>query len=156
MRILLGLTVLTAGLVAAPIAAAEIVVQKSIAGVSMGVAETDVVATLGQSSDIDTGTDPISGQPTRTLRYGKTKVTLTGGVVTLVVTTSKAQRTTDNVGIGSSEHRLRLKVKHLKCEGSGSSRFCYRGKLLPGKTVTTFSISAKKRVKRVSVGIVVD
>jgi hypothetical protein len=156
MRIMLGLTVLTASLVTVPIAAAEIVVQKSIAGVQMGVAEAVVVATLGQSSDIDTGTDQITGQPTRTLRYGQTKVTLTGGVVTLVATTSKAQKTADGVGVGSSEHRLKLKVTHLRCQGAGSLRLCYRGKLLPGKTVTTFSISAKKKVKRVSVALVVD
>ena len=156
MRKLAVLTTLVAFAVIAPSAGAKIVVQKSIAGVTMGVTENDVVATLGQPPKVTTSTDKVTGQPVRELDYGNTNVSLTGGVVTFVATKSKKEKTANGVAVGTSEKSLKKKVKGLKCTGKGSNRSCTKGSFSPGKTVTLFGISKSKKVNVISIGIVVD
>lgn len=157
MRKLAVLTTLLAFAVIAPVASADIVIGKSIAGVRLGIAETDVVATLGQPvRATDDGTDKITGQPLRTLEYAKTRVGLTGGVVSYVDTIDKSQKTSTGARVGISEKSLRKKVKGLKCQGKGNKRFCYRGKITPGKTITSFTISKSKKVRVISLDLVID
>jgi hypothetical protein len=155
---LVVVTMLAAFVSLASVAVASIVIQKSIAGVRLGVSENDVVATLGQprhTTNLGSSGNP-AGQPQKALDYGLTDVTITGGVVTEVKTTSQWQKTSNNVRVGISETALRSKVAGLSCHGSGYRRFCIKGALLPGKPITTFSISAKKKVKAISLATIID
>ena len=141
-------------------ASATIVVQKSIAGVKLGMTEAKVKSVLGSPTKARSGKDAITGQPSRTLTYGKTTVYLIGQVM-YVRTTSATEKTSGGVGVGSTETVLKQKVKSVKCSttksGKVSYRICSIGKGLPGQVVTTFGISTKtKKIESVLVGRVVD
>ncbi|WP_372790481.1 hypothetical protein [Paraconexibacter sp.] len=147
-------------LCAAPAADASIVVQKSIAGVSIGMDRAQVQEVLGKPSAVRTETSEIFGKYT-VLRYGLTEVSLFRGdqpTVFALTTRSKKQRTSNDVGVGSSEKVLRRRIKGLKCTTYAKThRMCTRGGFKPGDRVTDFRISTKtRRVTRVSIGIVID
>ncbi len=154
-------TAATAGvaLLVAPAADAKIVVQQSIAGVKMGMTRAQVEKVLGTDAKVRTETSEITG-PYKVLRYGLTEVSISGGSqgsVFSVTTRSKKQRTSKNVGVGSSEKVLRQRVKGLKCVSYGKVRSCTRGSFTPGATVTEFRFGAtSRRVARVSIGLVID
>jgi hypothetical protein len=154
MRKLILAGVATALLIAAPVASANIVIGKSIGGLRLGIAENDVVATIGQPVKATDGTDQVTGQPTRTLDYDKYEVGLTGGVVTFIDTIDKSQKTSNGVRVGITEKKLKKKVKGLKCFGK-KKRFCAKGNPKPGGTITSFTIR-KKKVVIISLDLVVD
>jgi hypothetical protein len=145
-------------LIAAAPAAALIVVQRSIAGVKLGMTAKQVRAVLGKPDAVSYPSNPIQGTVKR-YRYGLTEVFIARGKdgrVYLVTTRSTRQKTSDGVGVGSSETVVHAHVKDVRCEGSGSTRTCEVGRLLPGHRVTSFFISKAGRVKRVSLGLVID
>jgi hypothetical protein len=143
--------------VAAP-AAALIVVQRSIAGVKLGMTATQVREVLGKPDAVSYPSNPIQGTVKR-YHYGLTEVFISRGKdgrVYLFTTRSTRQRTSDGVGVGSSEAAVHAHVENVHCEGSGATRTCEVGRLLPGHRVTSFFISKAGRVKRVSLGFVID
>ena len=81
------------------------------------------------------------------LFQGKTKVTS-------VTTTGLGDRTTEGVGVGSTEADAD-KLKGVKCETIAGFRSCHTSDFEPGKRVTDFQITGGK-VTRVTVGIVID
>lgn len=142
------------------VADATIVVQKSIAGVRIGMTQAQVEAVLGEPSEVNRPTSEIFGTYTE-LRYGLTYVSLfagSDGEVFSVTTTSKKQRTSKDVGVGTSEKVLRQRVKGVKCQTySGSFRVCTVGRAEAGRIITDFRIGAKShRVARVTLGRVID
>ena len=155
MRKLILVSALLAALAVAPAAHSTIVVQRSIAGVALGVSENDVIATLGQPPKIRKYTVPEIGLKERILDYGLTEVYVSDDFVNLITTTSKTESTTNGARVGISEKALKQKVKGLKCETFRGSRSCSRGQFLAGKKVTTFFFKRKK-VARISMGYVID
>jgi hypothetical protein len=144
--------------VAAAPAGALIVVQRSIAGVKLGMTAKQVRGVLGKPDAVSYPKDPIQGTVKR-YRYGLTEVFIArgnDGRVYAITTRSTRQRTSDGVGVGSSEAAVHAHVDGVHCEGSGSTRICQVGKALPGHRVTTFFISKAGKVKRVSLGFVID
>jgi hypothetical protein len=145
-------------LVAAAPAAALIVVQRSIAGVTLGMTAKQVRAVLGKPDAVSYPSNPIQGTVKR-YRYGLTEVFIARGKdgrVYLVTTRSTRQKTSDGVGVSSSEAAVHAHVKGVHCEGSGATRTCEVGRLLPGHRVTSFFISKAGKVRRVSLGLVID
>lgn len=153
-------TVVAGGTLAASVADATIVVQKSIAGVKLGMTQAQVEAVLGEPSAVKRPKSDIFGVYTE-LRYGLTTVSLfdgKDGEVFSVSTTSRKQRTSGDVGVGTSEKVLRQKVKGVKCETYAKRfRICTVGRQTPGRTVTDFRIGLKSRtVARVELGLIID
>ncbi len=145
----------------APGAAANgsLVPQGSIRGVKVGMTLTQVRERLGNPTSNRATRHPILGL-TRTLRYGQLTVSLDGRAstapVTAVETESRADRTAAGLGVGSTERQLRSGLKGLKCETDLGYRTCVLGVLRPGRLVTDFSLSTSGRVKRVTLGRVID
>lgn len=159
MRGTIVLAAVLSGLLVPAVADAALVVQKSIAGVELGMTREQVEAVLGEPSEVNRPTNEIFGGYTE-LRYGLTYVSLfadTGGEVFNLHTTSKRQRTSHDVGVGSSERTLRRHVKGVSCETAYGRRTCIVGRLEPGRVVTTFRINRRtRRVSSVSIGRVID
>ena len=137
----------------------SLVPQGSIRGVKVGMTLTQVRERLGNPTSNRATRHPILGL-TRTLRYGQLTVSLDGRAstapVTAVVTESRADRTASGLGVGSTERQLRSGLKGLKCETELGYRTCVLGVLRPGRLVTDFSLSTSGRVKRVTLGRVID
>ena len=137
----------------------SLVPQGSIRGVKVGMTLTQVRERLGNPTSNRATRHPILGL-TRTLRYGQLTVSLDGRAstapVTAVVTESRADRTASGLGVGSTERQLRAGLKGLKCETDLGYRTCVLGVLRPGRLVTDFSLSTSGRVKRVTLGRVID
>lgn len=137
----------------------SLVTQGSIRGVKVGMTLTQVRERLGNPTSNRATRHPILGL-TRTLRYGQLTVVFDGRAstapVTAVVTESRADRTASGLGVGSTERQLRSGLKGLKCKTELGYRTCVLGVLRPGRLVTDFSLSTSGRVKRVTLGRVID
>src|SRR4051794_1365029 len=143
-------------LIAAP-PGAKIVVQKSIAGVKLGMTAQEVRGVLGTPDAVSYPKNEIQGS-VKVYRYGKTKITFprgANGKAQSVSTTSRKQKTAGGVGVGSTEAAVKADVSGVKCESFGGLRSCHVGALKPGRKVTDFILSAGK-VTRVTLGIVID
>lgn len=137
-------------------AGAALVPQKSIAGVRLGMSEAQVRAALGEPSDVRRGRNDFGRFTELVYRRARVRVILQGRTeVTSVTTTSRRQRTSRNVGVGSSERTVRRRVRGVRCRTFLRFRDCVVGRELPGRTVTSFSIRRGK-VVRVTLGIVID
>ncbi|MTD43120.1 hypothetical protein GKE82_02060 [Conexibacter sp. W3-3-2] len=149
-----------AGALAATPAGADLVVQQSLAGISPGMTRAQVEAVLGAPQRVTTRPDDIMGSYDE-LRYGLTTVSISGGEegsVFSISTTSKKQRTSSGVGVGTTEKTLRRKVRGLRCSTyAGRFRICMVGRLTPGQTVTDFRIGkTSKKVVSIQLGLVID
>jgi hypothetical protein len=150
MRRALFLVVLAALAVATP-AGAAIVPGQSIAGVELGMTQTEVNWTLGLPPVTQHGSNEF-GSFTK-FKYHRLTVTFQGDVqVTAVKTTRKLERTAHGIGVGSTRAELRAGVTHLRCD---TPRLCRKGRLLPGHRVTVFRLYHGK-VTSVLVGFVID
>lgn len=152
-------TTIAAGILTAGAADGALVVQQSLAGVKLGMTRAQVEAKLGEPSEVKRPTSEIFGRYTE-LRFGLTKVSIfdsAEGGVFAVTTTSKKQRTSRDVGVGTSEKVLRQRVKGVRCETFSGFRTCSVGRFEPGRTVTTFRIGrTSKRVASIQLGRVID
>jgi hypothetical protein len=156
MRLRLILAALAASLLLPGSAGAMIQMDKGIAGVRLNNTRDQVRAALGTPTKINSGTNEF-GQFVEYRFAGGIRVLFQGGEqVSLVSTTGLGDRTTRGVGVGSTERAVRTKVPGVKCETIGGVRSCHTGAFAPGKVVTDFALNAKKRVTRVTVGIVID
>lgn len=155
MRKLILAGVVASLLVAAPVASANIVVGKSIAGVSLGMTEAQVVAVIGPAKATRDTKDEITGQPVRELEYNSMYVQVMNGSVILVSSVSKKEKTSNGAGVGMKERTLKKKVKGLKCSGA-KNRICFKGSGKPGTVSTAFSMTKSKKVRGVVIGIVLD
>jgi hypothetical protein len=142
-------------LVTAPSASANIVVDKSIAGVALAMTEAQVVAVVGPPKRTSDSKDKITGQPMRELEYNSMYVQVMNGSVILVSSVSKKEKTPNGAGVGMKEKTLKKKIKGLKCSGK-KVRICSKGSGKPGTVTTAFSMTKSKKVRGVVIGIVLD
>ncbi len=156
MRLLL-LTALCLSLLAAP-AGAAIVPQKSIAGVKLKMSRAQVEGVLGEPDEVKRPRSPIFGRYL-VLRFGLTTVSLFTGSdqgVFSIRTTSRRQRTSGDVGVGSTQRSLKKAHPTIRCAREYGLHHCHFGRFVPGRTVTDFLFSSRGRVKAVTLGYVID
>ena len=138
------LTVLLVLAAAAP-AQASFEVNRSMAGVRNGMTAEEVRARLGKADDSSRGPDFVDW----TYRSPAIRVTLKPVVVTLF-TRSREQRGPGDIGVGTTERRLRAKIKSLRCSGKGTARMCMVGSFATGRLATVFSIR-RGRVRDITI-----
>jgi len=132
-------------LVLAPAAEAKVVVQESIAGVKLGMTSAQVRAVLGKPHHVTYKPDQVEGS-VKIFDYGPTDVILTRGAqaqVLRVKTTSRAQRTSNGIGVGSTRAAIKRAFPRATCV----ERICAIGD--PAAT-TTFHLTTSGRVHTVS------
>lgn len=158
MRALLA-TTLVLSLVAPATAAADIDLQRGIAGVNLGMTPDAAREVAGAPSKFATRTNPIIGK-VREWRWGLTIATFDGtgadAKVISVTTTSKLQRTSADIGVGSTKKAVRSKVPDVRCLVEFSYDHCFVGRYAVGRVVTDFAIDRRGKVSRVVVGRVID
>lgn len=130
-----------------------LVPQQSIRSIELGITRPAIVARLGRPSAVQRGTNDFG--PYTELRYRGLRITLTGGAVTQVETTSASDRTPDGAGVGSSEAFLRSHVQGLRCATEAAVRHCHLGAYRAGRVVTDFFLRSGA-VWRIVVGRVQD
>ena len=135
-------------------ASARIVPQRGIAGANLDMTQAQLFAKLGKPDRTAQPTSPIFGKY-RTWFYDGTSVDMfrTGDrKVFNVSTTSKKEKTTTGVGVGSTSAAVMKGVKRVHCD----LQHCYVGRFEGGEKVTDFALSKNGRVTRVTIGYVLD
>jgi hypothetical protein len=144
--------------VCAPPAPAKIVVQQSVKGIRLGATVHDVRQRLGAPDRISFRIDPLQGR-VRVYAYGLTRASFSPGDdarVNSISTTSRHERTSRGIGVGSARAAVARKVAGVRCRVEFGADHCYVGRFDPGKRVTDFLIGANGRVRRVTLGYVID
>lgn len=137
-------------------AGAVIKVQKGMAGIRLNMTKQQVRDARGAPRRIRHGSNDFG--PYAEYRYrGRIIVTFQGNRrVTAITTSGRRERTRRGIGVGSTETALRAKVRVTSCETFAGIRSCQVGKSLGGHRVTAFIFNRHGRVKRVTVGFVID
>ena len=140
-------------------AAATIVPQKGMLGIELRQTVTQVRSELGPPDGIVFVDNEIIGRQ-RIYRYGRTTVSFDGdgrnARVIGISTTSRRERTANDVGVGSRRRTVERKVRGVTCKVEFGVDHCYVGAFRAGRRVTDFLIGRRGRVTRVVVGIVID
>jgi hypothetical protein len=157
-RALAGAGTLAALALATP-ASGAIVPQQGIKGAHLGDSVAKVRDGLGAPDKVIFTRDPIIGR-VRVYRYGLTYVRFGGttadATVTSIDTTSRAERTSRGIGVGSTRAQVAARVPGVECKVEFGLDHCYLGQFLAGRRVTDFRITSTGRVGRVVVGYVID
>jgi SmpA / OmlA family len=150
-----GCIAIAAALAAAPAAEAKIQLDKGLAGVRIGDTRAQVKRTLGRPLKQRSGANEFGSYVQYVFRKGITVDFQGEDRVSSIVTTGRRERTSNGVGVGSSEAAVKTKVKGVRCETIGSARSCHTGRLVGGRKVTDFRVVDGK-VASVFVGLVLD
>jgi hypothetical protein len=154
--VLLLTSLIAAALLLPPAAGALIQIDRGIAGARLQNTKAQVRAALGQPRRVVNGTNVFG--PFTQFRYaGGIRVTFqSGNRVTAVQTTGRGDRTTRNVGVGSTRSAVMNRVPGLaNCVPIPGGRICSTGAGIPGERLTDFFLR-NGRVTRVVVGFVID
>src|SRR5436190_10401834 len=136
-------------LLAASPAHAVIRPQKGMAGVRLGMSQTQMRGVLGSPVRTKQGQNDF-GPFTQFVYPHSIAVTFQGNRrVTGVSTRGRTEKTERGVGVGSREADVQAKVGHVRCETIARSRTCHVGRFEPGRRVTVFLISKRGHVATV-------
>jgi hypothetical protein len=145
-----------AALLAAAPAGAVIRPQKGMAGVRLGMTQTQMRDRLGTPTIVKQGQNHF-GPFTQFLYPHSITVTFQDNRrVTGISTRGRTEKTERGVGVGSSETAVRENVGHVRCETISGSHTCHVGSFEAGHRVTVFLISKHGFVVSITVGFVLD
>lgn len=135
---------LAAGIVPAAVAHAEIVSQKSIAGVELGASQIEVREAVGNPDRLVDGENSFG--PYTELRYPKMSVFFQddADATVAVRTTDPKEKTAKGVGVGSSASAVKKKVRGAKCKLRGRRGTCTVGRSRRGRPRTIFTVRRGK------------
>jgi hypothetical protein len=154
MRRLVILVAIGGALALAGAAGAQIVPQRGIAGVTLGMSPQTVRSILGSPVKVRHRTNAFGAYTT--YRYKGLIILFQGNRrVTGITTHSRKERTIAGIGVGSTESQVRAGVPGVRCRTDAGFRHCLLGRPLAGHRVTDF-IFKKGVVGRVVVGFVID
>ena len=140
-------------------ASATVVVQRGMKGVRIGMTVSQVRDRAGKPDRVSFTRHPIIGR-TRVWSYGLTRITFDGpstaARVITTTTTSRHERLANGVGVGSTRAAVARMVPAVKCRVEFGYDHCYVGVYEAGRIVTDFAISGQGRVKRITVGRIID
>jgi hypothetical protein len=143
-------------LLAASPAHAVIRPQKGMAGVRLGMSQTQMRGVLGTPVRTKQGQNDF-GPFTQFIYPHSITVTFQGNRhITGISTRGRTEKTLRGVGVGSSETAVKQKVGHVRCETIAGTHTCHVGSFLAGHRVTVFLISKHGFVVSVTVGFVLD
>ena len=152
----IALTTGAAALLAAAPATAFIRPQKGMAGVRLGMSQTQMRDVLGTPVRTKQGMNDF-GPYTQFIYPHSITVTFQGNRhVTGISTRGRTEKTERGIGVGSTETAVRQKVGHVHCETISGTHTCHVGSFLAGHRVTVFLISKHGFVVSVTVGFVLD
>jgi hypothetical protein len=121
---------------------ARITVNRSVAGVGLGMTAKEVRAKLGRPSvaSVSDGSRNLVYRPRALV------VTLIAGRVVMVSTRNRRERTVAGVGVGATAAAVRHRVSGVRCGEHAGVGFCRVGSVRPGRRSTTFQIEAGRVV----------
>ena len=132
----------------------RVVVQQGIAGLRLGMTQSQVKAKVGLPARVERGRNELG--PYTTYRYRTYSVTFFAGPrATQIETRSPRERTARGIGVGSTRAAVRANVAGVRCLIEFGYDHCYVGVWKPGRKITDFAIE-NGRVARVSIGYVID
>ena len=158
MRLLprIGLAAVATALLAAAPAHAFIRPQKGMAGVRLGMSQTQMRSVLGTPVRTRQSMNDF-GPYTQFIYPHSITVTFQGNRnVTGISTRGRTEKTERGVGVGSVEKAVKRKVGHVRCERIASKDTWHVGSFEAGHRVTVFLISKTGRVATITVGFVLD
>ena len=146
MRRTLALAALLTLALAAP-ATADFRINRSMAGVKLGMGKQQVRERLGKPAKRNLGPDFVNW------RYDQPAITVTfkPKVITLF-TRSSAQRGPLGIGVGTTESRLRSVVDRARCASAEGTRTCVVGGFDTGERSTVF-VMRKGKVRSITISI---
>ena len=143
-------------ILAAPaLSSARIVPNSSIHGLRLGASYSSVISRLGPPGRVRTGFDGVLGA-TRTVSWGGLTIVFsaaassTGLIAEGISTTSRRERTSRGIGVGSSFNQLRRSFPGLRC-WRNSPRGCTLVRPQGGRPYTEFWLNSRGRVVEVSI-----
>ena len=137
-----------------------LVVDRSMAGVRLGMTKNEVRAVLGSPTH-SRPADDVFGPVRRWYFQGpKTHFYFRSGAsgspeVTAMLTRRGYVRGSSNSGVGTPESALRERIEGLNCETSFGRRSCHTGDFRAGEVVTDFRMRGG-RVASIFLGYVID
>ena len=137
-----GALTLAAALALTGAAHARITLNRSVAGVGLGMTAKEVRAKLGRPSV----TSVSDGARNLVYRPRALVVTLIAGRVVMVSTRNRRERTVAGVGVGATAATVRHRVSGVRCGERAGVGFCRVGSVRPGRRSTTFQIEAGRVV----------
>ena len=156
MKRLVPVAAIVAGLALAGSAAANLIPQRGMAGVTLGISRGQTRAVLGTPSRVVHGSNEFGVYTEFRYRARLLRLVFQGnGGLTAISTSGVRERTRTGVGVGSTEAQVKAGVPGVRCRGTGSARHCYLGTFSAGKRVTDFRLT-NGRVSRAVVGFVID
>lgn len=139
-----------AALLTPALAGARIVPGRGIADIRLNATGKQVAARLGRPTSRPPG--PLGYVLWDYKRWALRIVFLRDHVVE-IYTGSRAQRTRDDLGVGTKEATLRKRLHSERCfTHPQRGRLCMLGSLLPGQPFTLFELSPRLVVNQVVVG----
>jgi hypothetical protein len=150
MRSVLALSLslaVSASLALAAPAAADFRVNRSMAGVKLGMSKKEVRDRLGAPVKKTLGPNFVNW------RYERPRITVTfkPRAVTLF-TRSRGQRGPRGIGVGTREQRLRSVLKRLRCRNFEGNRLCMVGSFKTGRRSTVFEMRRGK-VRSITISV---
>jgi hypothetical protein len=133
-----GASTLLAVLACAATAEARITVNRSVAGIGLGMTAKEVRARLGrpQLETVNGGLRDLVYRDRRLV------VTLLRSRVVIVSTRNRRERTSRGVGPGSTSSAAARRVPGARCGSKAGVAFCRVGSTRPGRRSTTLQIEA--------------